>query len=130
MQAHCRALVQLAHKLSSKEVMRQNRFPLSYMDSLESYKPHRLSGMASRDAACRMTQTRGGEEMKRIVLLSVALVLVFAIAACAPASTPVPTAPPPTTAPVVTPLPPTQAPTAVPPTAAPKPTTAPTTAAA
>ena len=56
--------------------------------------------------------------MKRIVLLTLALLAVIVVAACAPAPTPVPTAAPPTAAPK-----PTEAPK---PTDAPKPTAAPT----
>ena len=41
--------------------------------------------------------------MKRIVLLTLALLAVIVVAACAPAPTPVPTAVPPTTAPTAAP---------------------------
>jgi alpha-1,4-digalacturonate transport system substrate-binding protein len=62
--------------------------------------------------------------MKRIVLLTMVLVALFALFACAPAPTPAPTAAPPTAAPAQPTAVPVQ-PTAVPPTKVPAPTPTP-----
>jgi len=72
-----------------------------------------------------LTDSLGGEEMKKLVLLGLILALAM-VAACAPAPTPAPTAAPPTAAPVATTAPP---PTTAPTTAAVAPTAVPPTAA-